>query len=180
MLILLRESDPCGQPLVGSGLLIPGETALEIVRKMHLASPCRGDSLVLYMRRVLSGLGDGKTSPGGPPEQAAREFLERLVRRGFVEFLPQQPVQQVVGQTAGFLAESGRGRRPISIPENVLNGIEAIRLGGQTNMLDYPVVIRIARETGHPATADWITTHLSLYSAGIFRGFVAAESEKEV
>ena len=46
-------------------------------------------------------------------------------------------------------------------------------------MLDYPVVIRIARETGQPATADWITTHLSLYSTGVFRGFVAAEFEKE-
>jgi hypothetical protein len=180
MLILLRESDPCGQPLVGSGLLIPGETALEIVRKMQATSSFRDDSLVLYMRRVLGGVGDGKASPGGPPEQAAREFLERLARRGFVEFLPQQPVQQVSGQAAGAPAESGKGRRPVPIPQNVLNGIEAIRLGGQTNMLDYPVVIRIARETGHPATADWITAHLSLYSAGVFRGFVADESEKEV
>ncbi len=179
MLILLRESDPHGQPLVGSGLLIPGETALEIVRKMQAASPFYGKSLVQYMRRTLSAAGDGKASPGGPPEQAAREFLERLARRGFVEFLPQQPAQQTVGQAAGAPAEPGKGRRLVPIPENVLSGIEAVRLGGQTNMLDYPVVIRIARETGHPATADWITAHLSLYSAGIFRGFVADESEKE-
>jgi hypothetical protein len=179
MLILLRESDPHGEPLIGSGLLIPGETALEIVRKMHLASPFREDSLVLYMRRVLRGVGDGKASPGGPPEQAAREFLARLARRGFVEFLPQQSVQRASGQAAGVPVEPGKERQPVSIPQSVLSGIEAIRLGGQTNMLDYPVVIQIARETGHPATADWITTHLSLYSAGIFRGFVAAESEKE-
>jgi len=179
MLILLRESDPSGQPLIGNGLLIPGETALEIVRKMHLASPFRRDSLVLYMRRVLSGVGDVKASPGGPPEQAAREFLERLARRGFVEFLPQQPAQQTVGQAAGAPAEPGKGRRPVPIPQSVLSGIEAVRLGGQTNMLDYPVVIQIARETGHPATADWIAAHLSLYSTGIFRGFVAATVGKE-
>jgi hypothetical protein len=179
MLILLRESDPCGQPLVGNGLLIPGETALEIVRKMQAASPFRRDSLVLYMRRVLGGVGDGQASPGGPPEQAAREFLERLARRGFVEFLPQQPGQRASGQAAGFPAEPGKGRQPVAIPQNVFNGIETIRLGGQTNMLDYPVVIRIARETDHPATADWIAAHLSLYSTGIFRGFVADESEKE-
>jgi hypothetical protein len=171
MLILLRESDPHGEPLVGSGLLIPGETALEIVRKMQATSSFREDSLVLYMRRVLSGVGDGKVSPGGPPEQAAREFLERLARRGFVEFLPQQ--------AAGAPAEPGKGRKPVPIPQSVLHGLEAIRLGGRTNMLDYPVVIRIARENGHPTTADWIAAHLSLYSAGIFRGFVAAESEKE-
>ncbi len=180
MLILLRESAPCGQPLVGSGLLIPGETALEIVRKMQAASSFREDNLVLYMRRVLGGVGDGKASPGGPPEQAAQEFLERLARRSFVEFVPQQPGQRASGQAARFPAKPGKGRRrPVRIPQSVLHGLEAIRLGGQTNMLDYPVVIQIARETGHPATADWITTHLSLYSAGIFRGFVAAESEKE-
>jgi len=175
MLILLRESDPHGDPLIGSGLLIPGETALEIVRKMQAASPFREDSLVLYMRRVLSGVGDSKASPGGPPEQAAQEFLERLARRGFVEFLPQQADQQAAGAPAG----ADKGRRPVPIPQSVLSGIEAIRLGGRTNMLDYPVVIQIARETGQPATADWIAAHLSLYSAGIFRGFVAAESEKE-
>jgi len=179
MLILLRESDPHGKPLVGSGLLIPGETALEVVQKMQAASPFREDSLVLYMRRVLSAAGDGKVSPGGPPEQAAREFLEYLARRGFVEFLPQQPVRQPVGQTAGAPAEPGKGRRPVPIPQSVLSGIEAIRLGGKTNMLDYPAVIKIAREIGHPATADWIAAHLSLYSAGVFRGFVAAPAGKE-
>jgi hypothetical protein len=173
MLILLRESDPHGEPLVGSGLLIPGATALEIVRKMHIASPFRGDSLVLYMRRVLRGVGDEKTSPGGSPEQAARELLERLARCGFVEFLPQQSTQQ----PAFVSAEPGKG--PVPIPQNVLSGIEAIRLGGQTNMLDYPAVIRIARENGHLATANWITEHLSLYSIGVFRGFVAAPTGKE-
>ncbi len=39
MLILLRDTDLDGQPIIGSGLLIPGETALEVVQKMQATSP---------------------------------------------------------------------------------------------------------------------------------------------
>ena len=69
------------------------------------------------------------------------------------------------------------------IPEEVLCGIEAVRLGGKTNMLDIPAVIRLAREASHDGAADWINANSSAYSAGLFRGFrvqVGDEPNKEV
>ena len=155
MLILLRESDPSGQPLVGSGLLIPGETALEIVRKMQAASPFRGDSLVLYMRRVLSGVGDGKASPGGPPEQAAREFLERLARRGFVEFM-KEPTNEG------------------TCPAQFKQALFAIRDSGLANMFDHPLVACLAREFDYPEVAEWIEQNPCEYTEFLLNGGIRA------
>jgi len=38
-------------------------------------------------------------------------------------------------------------------------GIEVVRLSGATNMLDRPVVVRIAGELGFPEAARWFETH---------------------
>lgn len=36
-----------------------------------------------------------------------------------------------------------------------------------------------SRAGGHTAAADWITAHVSLYSAGLFRGFVSDTKKME-
>lgn len=65
---------------------------------------------------------------------------------------------------------------PIPVPQNVLQGIDAVRKSGLTNMLMRPVVIKLAGELGFPEAADWIENNHKLYSEGIFRGFVIPES----
>lgn len=53
MLILLRDTDLNGQPIIGSGLLIPEETALAIIQKMQATSPFNDSDLDGHMRHVL-------------------------------------------------------------------------------------------------------------------------------
>ena len=60
---------------------------------------------------------------------------------------------------------------PILVPDEVLRGIEAVRASGKTNMLDAPVVKRLARRMGYTEAADWIGDHLALYCVGVFAGF---------
>lgn len=44
----------------------------------------------------------------------------------------------------------------VHITKAVFDGLEAIRQSGATNMLDRPVVLRLAKEWDLTATADWI------------------------
>ncbi len=67
----------------------------------------------------------------------------------------------------------------VAIPGKVLEGIEAVRVSGKTNMLDVPVVKKLARKMGHPATADWIDEHAALHAVGVFRGFEPDEEGGE-
>jgi hypothetical protein len=59
----------------------------------------------------------------------------------------------------------------VPIPADVLEGLEAVRASGRTNMLDVPMVMKLALEMGFPQTALWISEHQALYSVGVFRGF---------
>jgi len=61
----------------------------------------------------------------------------------------------------------------IMVMREVLDGLEAVRSSGLTNMLDRPVVIELARRMGFGDTARWIETHRKEYAEGIFRGFEA-------
>ena len=65
----------------------------------------------------------------------------------------------------------------VKVTRRVLEGIEAIRDSGLTNMLDRPVVILLARQAGFEEAAQWVETHTRQYAAGIFRGFEAAGDE---
>ena len=69
------------------------------------------------------------------------------------------------------------GRAKIPIPADVLEGLEAVRVSGKTNMLDVPRVIELAFETEHYATALWVYENRPQYAQGIFRGFAASELE---
>jgi hypothetical protein len=62
---------------------------------------------------------------------------------------------------------------PIVVPAPVLEGLEAVRASGKTNMFDRHAVARLAMDAGYYATALWVTEHRATYAAGIFAGFVA-------
>lgn len=63
----------------------------------------------------------------------------------------------------------------VPIPADVLEGLEAIRLSGKTNMLDVPMVVKLALDMGYPETALWMREHQALYAVGFFRGFEATD-----
>ena len=63
----------------------------------------------------------------------------------------------------------------IAVPAEVLEGLEAVRLSGETNMLDAPRVIELAIEMGYPEAGFWVHENRRSYAEGIFRGFEAAE-----
>ena len=62
---------------------------------------------------------------------------------------------------------------PITVPAAVWQGLEAVKDSGATNMLDRPVVIKVAEMLDCPKTARWIEGHHGQCSEGLFRGFVA-------
>ena len=68
-------------------------------------------------------------------------------------------------------------RTKVPIPADVLEGLEAVRLSGKTNMLDAPRVIQLAFEMEHYATALWVHESRKQYAEGVFRGFTASEPE---
>ena len=152
MLILLRDTDLDGQPIIGSGLLIPGETALEIVQKMQATSPFNDGDLDVYMRRVLDAAADEEALPEDG-EPAARAFLERLARHGLVEFMKEGPTEAAP-------------------PQPFEKALLAVRDSGLTNMLDHPAVARLAREFGYPEVADWIGAHPTDYTRMLMSGGV--------
>ena len=61
----------------------------------------------------------------------------------------------------------------VRVPKVVLDGLEAVRQSGLTNMLDHPAVARLARELGFEEAALWVEDHRDKYAEGIFRGFEA-------
>ena len=65
----------------------------------------------------------------------------------------------------------------VRVPKAVLDGLEAVRQSGIVNMLDRPVVARLAEEFGFDQAARWIEAHRDQYAQGIFRGFEATEEE---
>lgn len=66
---------------------------------------------------------------------------------------------------------------PIAVPAAVLEGLEAVRQSGYTNMLDRPRVIELAEMMGFDETAAWVRDNRSLYARGIFAGFCADDTE---
>jgi len=61
----------------------------------------------------------------------------------------------------------------VPIPAEVLQGIEAVRRSGRTNMLDRPAVAAIALDLGHVEAAFWLDdpANRKTYAEGVFRGF---------
>ena len=66
----------------------------------------------------------------------------------------------------------------VQIPAQVLEGIEAVRQSGKTNMLDRPAVAAIALELGYVDAAFWLEDKANhkTYAEGIFKGFTEEEN----
>ena len=66
----------------------------------------------------------------------------------------------------------------VPIPTEVLQGIEAVRRSGRTNMLDRPAVAAIALDLGHVDAAFWLEDKANhkTYAEGVFRGFRAEKT----
>ena len=67
----------------------------------------------------------------------------------------------------------------IQISKNALDGLEAVRVSGKTNMFDVNRVIELALEMGFVDTAFWIYENRRLYATGIIQGFVVNEGGNE-
>jgi len=72
---------------------------------------------------------------------------------------------------------TGPDRGPVVVPHEVYEGIEAVRQSGLTNMLDRPVVARLAGEMGFEEAARWVRLHRDLYSRAIFCGLEVEDEE---
>lgn len=70
-------------------------------------------------------------------------------------------------------------KEPIIVPAAVLEGLEAVRQSGYTNMLDRPRVIELAEMMGFDETADWLRNNRRLYAEGIFAGFIPHQNGGE-
>lgn len=59
----------------------------------------------------------------------------------------------------------------VKVSQAVMDGLEAVRVSGKTNMFDYNTVMRLALEAEHYETVDWMTENKKAYIKGIFSGF---------
>jgi hypothetical protein len=67
----------------------------------------------------------------------------------------------------------------VRVTREVYEGIEAVRRSGLTNMLDRPVVARLAGEMGYEDASRWVRLHRDLYSRAVFHGLKVAEEGEE-
>lgn len=68
----------------------------------------------------------------------------------------------------------------VEVPREVFEGLERVRVGGRSNMLDRPAVQRLAYENEDYAAVLWLEDNKELYAQGVFEGFEpvdAAERE---
>lgn len=63
----------------------------------------------------------------------------------------------------------------VQVTQDVLDGIDAIRESGETNMLDRRRVQRIAFDNDFHATVIWIEDNPKEYARGVFAGFEPTE-----
>lgn len=62
-------------------------------------------------------------------------------------------------------------RSEVSVSARVMEGLEAVRLSGRTNMLDIATVMDLASRMGYWEAEEWICEHKELYARGVFSGF---------
>ena len=158
MRVMIRNTTLDGKPLDGDGEVFAGKTPLEVLRAMKgssLFSDQRGveDYIDMVLRNAKMIAGIELAVVGDTPEDKAASLLDALVTRGLAEMLDDKP--------AG----------PVPIPDRAWRGIDAVRKAGLTNMLDRPLVARLAGKLGFPETTLWIEQHPKEYAEGVFRGF---------
>lgn len=70
---------------------------------------------------------------------------------------------------------------PTKVHPAVLEGLEAVRESGQTNMFDRESVVAIALQLGYRQTALWVNdkANREQYASGIFEGFESEEEQND-
>lgn len=63
----------------------------------------------------------------------------------------------------------------VRVPQAVLDGIDAVRISGKTNMLAYNAVMKLAMDMEYYETVVWMKDNKTAYSEGIFAGFGVRE-----
>jgi hypothetical protein len=66
----------------------------------------------------------------------------------------------------------GEGK-PVGVPLEVLEGLEAVRRHAGTDVLDLANLRYLAIERGQPALAVWVNEHPDEYGRGLLDGFEA-------
>lgn len=64
---------------------------------------------------------------------------------------------------------------PVKVSASVLEGLEAVKQSGNTDMIDTREVQALAYIMGYQDAAWWIEYFPNLYDAGLIHGFMAAE-----
>ena len=121
--------------------------------KMQFTSPFNEGDLEGYMNQVLLAVGDKAPLENGSETHQARMFLERLAQRGLLR----------------FMEESAQAP---DAPEQLEEALRVIRDSGRSNMLDHPVVARLAREYGFAEVAAWIEAYPTAYVGLMLNGGV--------
>jgi len=114
--------------------------------------------MVMRNAKMLAGI--ELTVSGDTPGALAESLLAALLEHGLAQVIEEKPV-----------SPSGQPM-PVPIPEKVFRVIDSIRRSGVTNMLDRPMVQRVARELGFEDEAAWLETNKKEYAEGVFRGFL--------
>ena len=63
--------------------------------------------------------------------------------------------------------------KPVGVPSDVLEGLEAVRRHAGTEVLGVVLVRYLAIERGQPALAVWVNKHPDEYGRGLLDGFEA-------
>ncbi len=66
-------------------------------------------------------------------------------------------------------------RRPVRIPKDVLEDLEAVRRYVHAEVLDIPTLRYVGMETNKPALVLWIDKHPQEYGRGLLDGFRAED-----
>jgi len=165
MKVFVRNTSLDGKPLTGDGEVFTGERPLDVVMAMKgtalfsdYGSVPEYVDMVLRNAKMLAGI--ELTVSGDGPEALAESLLAALVEHGLAEVLEDKP------------SEPPESPTPVPIPDRVYRVIDSIRRSGMANMLDRPLVARIAREMDFPDEAAWIEANKKQYAEGVFRGFL--------
>ncbi len=70
-----------------------------------------------------------------------------------------------------FNVEDVNEGEPVRVPEEVLEGLEAVRRYAGTDVLDIPTLRYLAQERGRGALVVWVDEHPHDYARGVLYGF---------
>ena len=103
-------------------------------------------------------------------ESVSKQIFEAIVKRAGTG-----EVEAVRWLTEYGFLQVKRHDPLILVSVDVLTGIEAVRVSGETNMMDYRKVADLAMENGWQTTSDWIRDNRDDYCRGVIQGFTLDE-----